>query len=160
MSKPALIASLLAVVALCAPGCNFLKKTVAPSAVNGNRYYAVTAEQAPFFKRGPQQGRQPDESLTRDTLVKLIRPSFGYSKVQLVATGEQGYVSSEDIKVAPASVVLAAMATPTPAPIMASAKTPRFDLNSSDPRFAPPPEQLPAPDLPADLPAETSPPSP
>ena len=36
----------------------------------------------------------------------LIRPSFGYCKVQLVKTSKEGYVASEDIK--PASPTLIA----------------------------------------------------
>lgn len=132
----------------------------APSAINGARFYAVTAEQAAFYQHGPQQGNGPDTSLPRDTLVSLIRPSFGYSKVKVVSSGQQGYVLSDEMKVASASLVLAATATPTPPRITAAKTTPKFDLNSSDPRLAPPPEQLPAPDLPPDLPSETPTPIP
>src|SRR5438477_5661692 len=61
-----------------------------------NELFAVTAEKTSFYRYGPQQGRGPDRDLTRDTLVTLIRHSFGYSKVKL-DDGEQGFVANEDL---------------------------------------------------------------
>ena len=98
--------------------------------------YAVTAEQTPFYKYGPQQGNGPDTQLSRNTLMTLIRPSFGFAKVRLV-DGEQGFVASDDIRVAPPQLV-AAVTAPTPSPI---APEPHIDLN--DPRYQPPPAPLP-----------------
>jgi hypothetical protein len=119
--------------------------------------FAVTVESAGFFHHGPRQGVSPDSTLAKDTLVKLIRPSFGYSKVQIAATGEQGYVSSEEIRPATSSMLVASVTT-KPAD---SADTTRpsvppadqFNLNSNDPRLVPPPEDLPA-DLPAPSPEQ------
>jgi hypothetical protein len=85
-----------------------------PSAANSGKYYAVTTESAEFFHYGPQQGNGPDKRLPRDTLMTLIRPSLGYAKVKL-ATGEEGYIASDDIRIAPEALVVAATATPTPA---------------------------------------------
>ena len=45
----------------------------------------------------------------------LIRPSFGYSKVQLM-NGQQGYVASQDIRAAPPQLV-SAETTPIVPPI-------------------------------------------
>ena len=77
-------------------------------------------------------------------MVKLIRPSFGYSKMQVVASGEQGYVASEEIR--PASSTLLAAATIPPADPMAappaSPTAEQFNLNSDDPRLVPPPEAI------------------
>jgi hypothetical protein len=84
-----------------------------PSAANSGKYYAVTTESAEFFHYGPQQGNGPDKKLPRDTLMTLIRSSFGYSKVKLI-TGEKGYIASDDIRVAPEALVAAATATPAP----------------------------------------------
>jgi len=67
----------------------------------------------------------------------LIHPSFGYCKVKLI-TGEQGYVASDDIRLAPPALVAAATAPP-PQP----ARAPRFPFDSSDPRLIAPPEPLP-----------------
>jgi hypothetical protein len=87
-------------------------------------------------------------------VVKLIRPSFGYSKIQVVASGVQGYIASEEIR--PASSTLLAAATIPPSDPMASQTSDpaaeQFNLNSNDPRLVPPPEQLPGVDLPAPAP--------
>lgn len=125
-----------------------VRKVTAPPA--NAKLYAITADSAAFFRRGPQQGREPDQKLSKDTIVKLIRPSFGYSKVQLVASGEQGYVASDEIK--PASPMLVASAatarTESVHPANSSPAAEQFNLNSDDPRLVPPPEDLPDPDLP------------
>lgn len=113
------------------------------SAVTKNssgRFFAVSSEKASFYRYGPQQGNGPDESLPKDTLMTLIRPSFGYCKVHLVATSKEGYVASEDIKPAPPTLIAALNA---PAPSVSSRES--FDTRASEP---PPPETLPAPDLP------------
>ncbi len=76
--------------------------------------------------------------------MKVIRPSFGYVKVQL-QDGENGYVASEDIRPAGAALVaekLAPPPTPAPAPILAS-QGEQFQLDSNDPRLIAPPEPLP-----------------
>ena len=88
--------------------------------------------------------------------MKLIRPSFGYSKVELISSGEQGYVSSEDIR--PTSSNLIASVTPpkvdalSPTPSTSPAVE-QFNLNSDDPRLVPPPEALPPAELPAPAPS-------
>ncbi len=114
-----------------------------PSAANSGKFYAVKVDKTGFFRFGPQQANGPDQQLTKDTLMTLIRPSFGYCKVKLM-TGEDGYVANEDIEVASQALVSAATATPTPAPSQ------QFDINSLDPRLAVPQEKLPDPDLPPD----------
>ena len=72
---------------------------------SGEKFFAVSSDKASFYRYGPQQGNGPDETLPHDTLMTLIRPSFGYCKVQLVGTSKQGYVASEDIKPAPPTLV-------------------------------------------------------
>jgi hypothetical protein len=147
-----------ALLALFVTGCSTANKTAqytdktkkAPSSKN-RQLFAVSADSAAFFHRGPQPGREPDKKLPRETLVKLIRPSFGFSKVQLVESGEQGYVASDQIKPASSTALIAAT-TPTPPDSLTPASTPaaeQFNLNSDDPRLVPPPEELPNPDLPA-----------
>lgn len=116
--------------------------------INQGKMFAVAADSTPFYRFGPQQGNGPDQTLPRDTVMTLIRPSFGYCKVALVSGGE-GYVASEDIK--PASpTLLAALFPPLPPP--GSSTSENFDIHSSEP---PPPETLPEPDLP---PITTEPP--
>jgi len=145
-----------AVLTLFFSGCSSVTKTVqkVTKPPENGKLFAINTDSAAFFRRGPQEGREPDQKLSKDTLVKLIRPSFGFSKVQLVASGEQGYVASDEIK--PATPMLIASAatarTESAASTSASPAVEQFNLNSDDPRLVPPPEELPDPDLPAPAP--------
>jgi hypothetical protein len=134
-SKSNIVALLCATVALpiAIAGCAG-SNSDQPSAMNGEKFYAVITDSAAFYRYGPQQGNGPDKQLQKDTLMTLIRRSFGYCKVKL-ATGEQGYVATEDIDVAPPALVAAVTTPPTPP---TGSRHFRFDPN--DPRFAPPPE--------------------
>src|SRR3954453_14977544 len=85
-------------LAACSSSRNLLAKA------GNSKVFAVTADKTAFYRYGPQQGSGPDQELTRDTLMTVIRPSFGYCKVQLIAGGE-GYVASEDIKPAPPTLL-------------------------------------------------------
>ena len=123
-------------------GCRTSNKP-AQSTTKATRLFAITVDSAAFFRHGPRQGLEPDLKLPKDTVVKLIRPSFGYSKIQVVSSGVQGYVASEEIRPA-SSTLLATAATPQ----SSSPALDQFNLNSTDPRLVPPPEQLPDPDLP------------
>lgn len=80
--------------------------------------------------------------LPHDAIMKVIRPSFGYVKVQLQG-GESGYVANEDIRPASAALVAEKLAPPpTPSPVFAS-QGEQFQLDSDDPRLIAPPEPLP-----------------
>jgi hypothetical protein len=134
-------------------GCKSADKP-AQSSSRATRLFAVTVDSAAFFRRGPRQGLDPDLRLPRDTVVKLIRPSFGYSKIQVVSSGVQGYIASEEIRPA-SSTLLAAATTPPSDPMAPHTSDPaieQFNLNSNDSRLVPPPEQLPGVDLPAPAP--------
>jgi hypothetical protein len=146
-------------------GCSASNKTAkspSSSAKKEPKIFVVSVESAAFFRHGPQAGREPDQKLSKETVVKLIRPSFGFSKVEIAATGEQGYVASEDIR--PASPnLLASVSAPkvdpleTPSSSSAPSTQPgaeQFNLNSSDPRLVPPPEDLPPTELPAPEPPQ------
>lgn len=140
-----------AFLALFFSGCASVNKTVqkVTTPAGDGKLFAITADSAGFFHHGPQQGREPDKTLPKNTLVKLIRPSFGYSKVQLVASGEQGYVASDEIKPA-SSTLVASTTTARPDPVVSAPPSPageQFNLNSNDPRLVPPPEELPNPDV-------------
>ena len=78
--------------------------------------------------------------LPRDSIMKVIRPSFGYVKVQL-QNGENGYVANEDIRPAPATLVAEKLAQPpklSPSPTIAD-QGEQFQINSDDPLFIAPP---------------------
>ncbi len=147
-----------ALLALVFAGCSAPNKTTQTTAPAKReaKLFVVSVESAPFFRRGPQPGREPDKTLSKETVVKLIRPSFGYSKVEVAETGEQGYISSEEIRPATSNLV-AAMSPPKVDPLATPATTPpveQFNLNSNDPRLVPPPEDLPPAELPAPSPEQ------
>ena len=138
MKPPCLVVP--ALVALLAAGCTSSLKPALSGTTGG--WYSVAANQTPFYRYGPQQGNGPDMQLPRDSIMKVIRPSFGYVKVQL-QDGENGYVASEDIRPAAAALVAEKLAPPpTPAPSFAG-QGEQFGLDSSDPRLIAPPEPLP-----------------
>jgi hypothetical protein len=143
------VAVVFALLPALLTGCKSADKP-AQSTTKASRLFAVAVDSAAFFRHGPQQGRDPDLTLPKDTVVKLIRPSFGYSKIQVVASGLQGYIASEEIR--PASATLLAAATIPMAPHTSGPAGEQFNLNSNDPRLVPPPEQLPDVDLPAPAP--------
>ncbi|HEY2103401.1 MAG TPA: hypothetical protein VGH08_09125 [Chthoniobacterales bacterium] len=138
--------SALLVTFFIVAACSTSDSVMSREASSG-RYYAVGVEETPFYHYGPQQGNGPDKKLTRNTLLTVIAPSFGYSRVQLM-NGEQGYLASEDIHLASAALVAAATAPP---PGNATSRVQRFRLNSGDPRLITPPEPLPL-DLPEPTP--------
>jgi hypothetical protein len=135
-----LVRQLSGIAALCLlVACS---STTSALKTSGGKVFAVAADQTSFYRYGPQQGNGPDEALPKDTLMTLIRPSFGYCKVKLVGTEKEGYVASEDIKPAPPTLLAALN---PPAHTSAEPERENFDTRSSEP---PPPETLPDPDLP------------
>jgi hypothetical protein len=135
--------ALLALLALCGPSCSTPQSATSGAGSSNGQYYVVSAKEAEFYRYGPQQANGPDEKLAEGTLLTLIRPAFGYSKVQL-SNGVQGYVASQDIHAAPPEVVQAAT-NPNTAVTGSSEsnRQPRFRYNIVDPRFLPPPPPLP-----------------
>lgn len=134
--SPFLLVLMLVLESACSSTRNANLKT------SGGKVFAVSSDQTSFYHYGPQQGNGPDESLPKDTLVTLIRPSFGYCKVKVVGSEKEGYVASEDIKPAPPTLLAALN---PPAHSASSSERENFDVHSSQP---PPPETLPDPDLP------------
>ena len=145
------------VAALIFAGCSGTTKTTQTTTTPAKReakLFVVSVDSAAFFRHGPQTGRDPDKKLSKETVVKLIRPSFGFSKVEIAATGEQGYVSSEEIRPA-SSNLIASVSAPKVDPLATPSTSPteeQFQLNSNDPRLVPPPEDLPPAELPAPAP--------
>jgi hypothetical protein len=144
------LGGILTLLAVCATSCS-TSDLGAPTASDSGKYYAVSVKQAEFYLYGPQQANGPDQKLPQDTLVMLIRPSFGYSKVKLM-NGLQGYVASQDIRAAPPEVVSAATNPPVS---NETGRNPKFHF---DPRLLPP-EPLPN-DAPEPTPIPGAEPSP
>ena len=139
MKSPGLAVPALA--ALLATSCSSSLQPALSGTTGG--WYAVTASETPFYRYGPLQGSGPDITLPHDSIMKVIRPSFGYVKVRL-QDGQNGYVANEDIGPAAASVVAEKLAPPpTPAPRLAD-QSEQFRLDSNDPRLIAPPEPLPS----------------
>jgi len=138
------LSGILTLLGLFGTSCSTSDST-APTASNSGKYYAVSVKQAEFYLYGPQQGNGPDQKLPQDTLVMLIRPSFGYSKVQLM-NGQQGYVASQDIRAAPPQLVSAETARAVPPSGHETGRTPKFRFD---------PRSIPAEPLPNDAPEPT-----
>ena len=150
------LAAALALAISSLLGCSASRSIVnRVTSAEGGKLYAVGVEKAAFYRYVPQQGNGPDQELPRDTLVRLVRNSFGYSKVVLEPSGPEGYIASEDLTVASASLIAAATATPAPEAFTSSGAAENFDVQSFDPGTMPPPEGLPAPDLPPAAPEAT-----
>ena len=137
------ISAVIAFLVMLVSACSTPDAAKPGAAIGNGKYYAVSAKETPFYHYGPLQGSGPDQRLAQDTLVTLVRPSFGYSKVRLL-NGEQGYLASEDIHIASPALVAAAFAPPPSSGIS------KFRLDPNDPRLIAPP-----PPLPADLPEPT-----
>ena len=152
--------NLLVLIALCGTGCS-TPDSGAPAASNSGQYYIVSSKKALFYRYGPQQASGPDGKLPPGTLMMLIRPAFGYSKVQLL-TGLQGYVATQDIHAAPPEVVQAATnPNPTVSGTIEPNRNRRSRDNMVDPRFLPPPPALPEDQPePTPIPGSEQPPTP
>ena len=77
--------------------------------VKSGTRYVVTAPKTAFYKYGPAQSFGPDTTLPRGTIVTMLESTWGFCHV-MTDTGLGGYVSSDDLKLAPP-----APATPKPA---------------------------------------------
>lgn len=119
-------------IAGCSTGGSSSGSTAADS-----RLFAVAVDSTAFFRYGPQQGKGPDTMLPRDTIVTILRPAFGYSKVEL-KDGQVGFVATMDIRHASADLIAAANSRPKP-----PRTTEQFGINSSNPSLQAPPEPLP-----------------
>ena len=85
-----------------------LLSACATKQVKAGTRYVVTAPQTAFYKYGPAQSFGPDTTLARGTIVTMLESTWGFSHV-MTETGLGGYVSSDDLKLAPP----APPATPT-----------------------------------------------
>ena len=104
------------------------------AAASGTKFFIVKVASTPFYRFGPSQSTGPDITLPKDTLVTLVRPSFGWSKVKL-ASGDQGYVANDDLTIASPATIAAVNAPPA-----RRSRTIQSEPDSS--RFIPP-EPLP-----------------
>lgn len=147
-----LFGGLLILLALCTTNCSTTEAEAPTATSNRGHYYVVSAERAKFYRYGPQQASGPDEKLSQGTLLMLIHPTFGYSKVEL-SSGLQGYVASQDIHAAPPELVQATTNSSSRVTgTSESSRRPRFHDNIVDPRSLPPPPPLPEDPEPTPIP--------
>src|SRR5438067_8731786 len=123
-------ASAVAAAVMLGAGC--ATSNSASRSASDQKYFAVKADSTGLYFYGPRQGGGPDKTLPKDSLVTMIRCTFGYCKVRLL-TGEEGYIWGDDLEVAPSALIAAAN------PASQSVKRARLP----QPEPAPP---LPAPD--------------
>jgi hypothetical protein len=88
--------------------------------VKSGTRYVVTAPKTAFYKYGPAQSFGPDTTLPKGTGVTMLESTWGFCHV-MTDSGMSGYVSSDDLKLAPPMP-----ATPTPAPVASNSGNPRF----------------------------------
>ena len=68
--------------------------------VKAGTRYIVTAPKTAFYKYGPAQSFGPDTTLVQGTIVTMLESTWGFCHV-MTDTGLGGYVSSDDLKLAP-----------------------------------------------------------
>jgi hypothetical protein len=106
------------------------------------RFYMVTSETAPFYVYSPRQASGPDQMLTRDTPLKMIRRSFGFCKVELV-DGKKGFVANDNLAPGTGKLVTAADNNSSPQPAEAESAAYRAEM----PQPRPAPSQPPLPEF-------------
>ena len=84
--------------------------------------YTVTVPKTAFYKYGPAQSFGPDTTLPQGTVVTMLESTWGFCHVMTEA-GLSGYVSSDDLKLAPPAPP--APATPKPA-LATNSRAPQF----------------------------------
>ena len=135
----ALLAVLIIAVELLS-GCESTDLLVKRAAASGAKFFIVKVD-TPFYRWGPVQRNGSDMTLPKDTLVTLVRPELGWSKIKL-ASGDQGYVANEDLTIASSAVIDAA----NPPPFRRSRMIqPEADSNFSPPERLPDIEPTPIP---------------
>lgn len=86
------------------------------SSAAGGARFIVAADRTAFYERGPAQDYGPDFNLTKGQEVEMVASSFGFSRVK-TSLGKVGYVSTDDLEVAPP------LPDPTPTPARESSSS-------------------------------------
>ena len=97
-----------------------LLSACATKAVKAGTRYVITAPKTAFYKYGPAQSFGPDTTLTQGTIVTMLESTWGFCHV-MTDSGLGGYVSSDDLKLAPP----APAAAPKPA-LAGNPRAPQF----------------------------------
>jgi len=113
--------------------------------------YLVNSQRTQFYSIGPAQVSGPDFALYHGQRLTMIDYAYGYSHVTVEATGQIGYVPTEDLAPAPPA--------PHPSPSPSSGAT-AHRRNGNDGRAPTAAEQskIPLPEFPESEPPPGSPP--
>jgi len=91
------------ILALLLAGCTAGKAPVASqeaAQAGGEKWYVVSARQAPFYEFGPAQPSGPSFGLPQGEYLQLLKREIGFSRVRL-ENGQEGYVANDFIREAP-----------------------------------------------------------
>ena len=121
--------------------------------VHAGEAYIVNTPQALFYSYGPAQASGPDFTIGHGTQLTMLSYEYGYSHVAVAATGQSGYVATNDL--APAPPGSTASATP---PLLASQSHRRHESGDSRPPTAEEESQIPLPEFPESKPPADAPP--
>jgi hypothetical protein len=114
----------------------------------------VNAQRTLFYSFGPAQATGPDFALSYGQRLTMLSYEYGYSHVAIQATGQTGYVPTEDVAPAPSP------AQPGPAASPAPSAHHRHGASTGSNRPPTPAEQsqIPLPDFPETQPPPGTPP--
>jgi hypothetical protein len=115
--------------------------------------YMVNTQRTLFYSYGPAQASGPDFALSHGDRVKMLSYDYGYSHVAVAATGQSGYVATEDLVPAPP------LPKATPGPLLAASHFRRGHAGDDNSRPPTPEEesQIPLPEFPESKPPPGAP---
>jgi hypothetical protein len=115
--------------------------------------YIVNSQRTLFYSYGPAQASGPDFALSHGDRLTMLSREYGYSHVAVAATGQSGYVATEDVVAAPP------LPTPSPSPGLAGGHSRhRHRGYDSLPPTAGEQSQIPLPEFPESKPPPNAPP--
>jgi hypothetical protein len=116
--------------------------------VHAGDAYIVNSPRSLFYSYGPAQASGPDFALSHGTLLTMLSYEYGYSHVAVAATGQTGYVPTDDLAPAP-------KASPTPSLLALQSRHRRDDSRPPTPEEE---SQIPLPEFPQSEPPPNAPP--
>jgi hypothetical protein len=118
--------------------------------VHAGDAYIVKTQRTLFYSYGPAQASGPDFALSHGEQLTMLSYEYGYSHVAVAATGQTGYVPTDDLAPAP-------KASPTPS-LLASQSHRRHGSEDSRPPTPEEETQIPLPEFPESEPPPNAPP--
>lgn len=114
--------------------------------------FMVNTQHSLFYSYGPAQASGPDFSLDHGQRVTMLSYEFGYSHVAVQATGQSGYVPTDDLVPAPP------LPKASPSASVASGGHHRRGNEDSRPPTPEEESQIPLPEFPESKPPPGAPP--